>query len=196
MPIKNGGELRFHFSEFLDTSMNIDLSDAEAYAPKNKVSLALNYDSYDSLHDLNSHKLRIGYLCGEFREHATLKLLISVFEHHAHETFEMFYFDNGRSDNFIYRQCLEATTGTIISIRDQSDAEVLAEINRLKTDLLINLNDYFGNGRNGLFFERAAPIQVSFLGYPATLGHPNINYLIADSVTIPDENLHYFTESI
>ncbi|MDB2411900.1 hypothetical protein N9W31_00445 [Litoricolaceae bacterium] len=173
-----------------------NLSDAEAYAPKEKVSLALNFDSYVSLHDLNSHKLRIGYLCGEFREHATLKLLISVFEHHAHETFEVFYLDNGISDNSIYRQRLEATSGTIISIRDKSDTDVLAEIKRLKIDLLVNLNGYFGNGRNELFFGRAAPIQVSYLGYPGTLGHPNIDYLIADSVTIPDENLHYFTERI
>ncbi len=37
----------------------------------------------------------------------------------------------------------------------------------------------------GIFARRPAPIQVNYLGFPATLGAPYIDYIIADKVVIP-----------
>lgn len=48
----------------------------------------------------------------------------------------------------------------------------------------------------GVFAERAAPIQVNFLGYPGTMGADYIDYLIADNVLVPDENQSFYTEKI
>lgn len=66
----------------------------------------------------------------------------------------------------------------------------------LEIDVLVNLNGFFGSERNTIFFKRAAPIQISFLGYPGTIGHPNIDFIFADEIVIPKENRKYFTEQV
>jgi len=173
-----------------------NLDEAVRYAPSvNEGDFPKNISNTRALNS-SPNKLRIGYLCGEFREHATLKLLISVLELHDQSKFDIFYFDNGFTDESTYRARLEATNGSIINIYDKTDTEVQTEIKKLGIDILINLNGYFGNGRTSIFFQRAAPVQVSYLGYPATLGHPSIDYIIADSTTIPHENEHFFIEKI
>ena len=44
-------------------------------------------------------KIRVGYLCGEFRAQATMYLAAGLFEHHDRTRFEMIAFDNSREDS-------------------------------------------------------------------------------------------------
>ncbi|MBV8307059.1 MAG: hypothetical protein JO274_06240, partial [Gammaproteobacteria bacterium] len=52
------------------------------------------------------------------------------------------------------------------------------------------------DGRIGIFSGRAAPIQVSYLGYPGTSGAPYIDYLIADPTLIPQESRAHYSEKV
>src|SRR5262249_20613314 len=63
-------------------------------------------------------------------------------------------------------------------------------------DIAIDLKWYTQGGRGGIFAHGAAPLQVSFLGYPATTGAPFIDYLIADPVLIPPEHRQFYSEKI
>jgi protein O-GlcNAc transferase len=58
------------------------------------------------------------------------------------------------------------------------------------------LNGYSGVKRPGIFARRAAPIQVNYLGYPGTMGAPFIDYIIADRMTIPEENRIHYAEKV
>ena len=49
---------------------------------------------------------------------------------------------------------------------------------------------------HGIFALRAAPVQISYLGYPGTLGAPYIDYLIADRTLIPPDQQQYYAEKI
>jgi predicted O-linked N-acetylglucosamine transferase (SPINDLY family) len=48
----------------------------------------------------------------------------------------------------------------------------------------------------GVFARRAAPIQVNYLGFPATLGAPYMDYILADRVVIPEEERRYYHEQV
>jgi predicted O-linked N-acetylglucosamine transferase (SPINDLY family) len=41
-----------------------------------------------------------------------------------------------------------------------------------------------------------APVQISYLGYPGTLGTDFIDYIVADPVVIPDDKRQYYSERI
>jgi predicted O-linked N-acetylglucosamine transferase (SPINDLY family) len=69
-------------------------------------------------------------------------------------------------------------------------------IRREEIDILVNLNGYFGAPRMGLFMRRAAPLQVNYLGFPATLGASCMDYILADRVVIPLEEQCFYDEQV
>jgi len=141
-------------------------------------------------------KIRVGYLCGEFRDQATSILMGGVYESHHRDEFEIYAFDNGWDDGSNLRQRILPCFKEIINITRLSDLEAAQSIKQLGIDILINLNGYFGKGRQGIFAHRPAPIQVNYLGFPGTIGAPYMDYLIADEVVIPPSSQAFYTEKI
>jgi predicted O-linked N-acetylglucosamine transferase (SPINDLY family) len=66
----------------------------------------------------------------------------------------------------------------------------------LGIDIAIDLKGSTKDHRFGIFSYRAAPVQVSYLGYPGTMGAEYIDYLIADKTLIPEESQKFYTEKI
>ncbi|WP_233989146.1 tetratricopeptide repeat protein [Polynucleobacter sp. IMCC 30228] len=141
-------------------------------------------------------KIRIGYLCGEFREQATSILMTGLYENHNPEQFEIIAFDNGVADSSEIRARLEKAFDQLIDIRTLPDLEAAQLIKQMEIDILVNLNGYFGKGRQGIFAYKPSPIQVNFLGFPGTLGARYIDYLIADPVVIPPSSKQFYDEKI
>jgi predicted O-linked N-acetylglucosamine transferase (SPINDLY family) len=48
----------------------------------------------------------------------------------------------------------------------------------------------------GVFAHRPAPIQVNYLGFPATLGAPYMDYILADRIVIPEPERQFYTEQV
>ena len=68
-----------------------------------------------------------------------------------------------------------------------SDEEIADLARREGIDIAVDLKGYTKDARPGLFAHRAAPVQVSYLGYPGTMGAPFMDYLVADRTVIPQE---------
>ncbi len=141
-------------------------------------------------------KIRIGYVSGEFREQATAYLMAGLYEAHDKERFEITAFDNGGSDFSPMRQRLESAFSRFVDISRRSDRDAARLVAESGIDILVNLNGYFGDHRMGVFAHRPAPVQVNYLGFPATLGAPYIDYILADRVVIPDRERRFYTEQV
>jgi len=141
-------------------------------------------------------KIRLGYVSGEFRNQATSILITELFELHSKDRFETFAFDNGGDDGSEIRARINNAFDEIVDIRRMPDLEAASIINAREIDILINLNGYFGEARQGIFAYRPSPIQVNYLGFPGTLGAEYIDYLIADSTVIPDASRQHYCEKI
>ena len=120
----------------------------------------------------NHKKIRLGYVSGEFRQQATQILLAGLYEAHDRGRFELIALDNGYSDASAMRSRLEKAFDKWIDISQLSDEDAAAAIRAEEIDILVNLNGYFGKPRMGVFACRPAPVQVNYLGFPATLGAP------------------------
>jgi protein O-GlcNAc transferase len=142
------------------------------------------------------HKIRIGYLCGEFRSQATSILMTRVWELHNESKFEIFAFDNGWDDESDYRQRISDAFSNIFDISKLSDLDAAKLIQHNEIDILINLNGFFGLARQGIFSYKPAPIQVNYLGFPGTMGIKYMDYIIADKVVIPEESKIHYVEKI
>ena len=79
-----------------------------------------------------------------------------------------------------------------VDVRFKSDFEIAALLKENEIDIAVDLMGFSGYCRPGIFALRPAPMQVNYLGYPATMGADFIDYLLADAVLIPEEmRIHY-----
>lgn len=143
-----------------------------------------------------SGKIRLGYYSADLHNHATAYLMAELFERHDKSKFELFAFSFGPDIQDDMRTRLLLAFDHFINVRQQSDKSVAQLSRELGIDIAIDLKGYTTGARPRIFSYRAAPIQVSYLGYPGTLGASYIDYLIADPTLIPPESQAYYSEKI
>ena len=141
-------------------------------------------------------KIRIAYLSGDFHSHATAFLMAGVFENHARGQFEIVAVSFGPDDKSAMRTRLESAFDRFVDVRDNTNSQVAALIRQMEIDIAVDLKGFTDGCRPGILALRPAPIQVSYLGYPGTMGAPYIDYIIADRSVIPDGHRPYYTEQI
>jgi predicted O-linked N-acetylglucosamine transferase (SPINDLY family) len=141
-------------------------------------------------------RIRVGYCSGEFRNQATSSLLAGVLEHHDGSRFEVYAVDNGWDDRSELRSRVVSSVKAVLDIRPLDDAQAAAAVRDSGIDILIDLNGYFGESRTNVFAQRPAPIQVSYLGFPGTLGAAYMDYIIADRHVVPAESRAFYDEKV
>jgi len=141
-------------------------------------------------------RIRIGYVAGEFREHATAILITGLLERHDKRRFETYAFDNGWDDESEIRGRINRAVGEIVDITRLDDAQAAATIRERKIDILVDLNGYVGRERQGIFCYRPCPVQVNYLGFPGTLGADYFDYILADPHVIPPQHEAFYNERI
>lgn len=144
----------------------------------------------------NSQKIRIGYFSADFQNHATAHLMAELFELHDKEKFELFAFSFGPNVHDEMRQRISLVFNQFIDVTQQNDLEVAQLSRKLGIHIAIDLKGLTQDSRLGIFSYRAAPIQVSYLGYPGSLGAEYIDYLIADKILIPEPSQVNYVEKI
>jgi len=141
-------------------------------------------------------RIRIGYFSADFHRHATMYLMARLFELHDRTQFEIHAFSYGAKAEDEMRSRLLDAVDEFHDVADLDDREIAALSNARGIDIAIDLKGYTTGGRPGIFAHRAAPAQVSYLGYPGTTGAGFIDYILADAVTIPDELREYYSEAV
>jgi predicted O-linked N-acetylglucosamine transferase (SPINDLY family) len=130
-------------------------------------------------------KIRIGYLSGDFHEHATAYLIAGLIEQHDRTRFEVLGISFGRDDDSDMRRRLVKAFDQFHDLQVMSDSTAAAHLDGLALDVAVDLKGYTQGCRPELLGGRAAPIQVNYLGYPGTMGADFIDYVIADATTVP-----------
>ena len=153
---------------------------------------SLNTTSKRQRHD----RIRVGYFSADFRSHAVSILTAELFETHDRARFEIIGFSFGPKVNDDMALRVREAFDKFIDVRKMSDREVAMLARKLEIDIAIDLGGFTSDCRAGVFALRAAPIQVSYLGYLGTMGACYIDYLVADSTIVPSHHRCDYTEKI
>ena len=143
-----------------------------------------------------SRKLRIGYLSADFCRHATALLMAEVFECHDKSSFEIFAYSHGPEDRSELSVRLRRAFHEFVDLREMTDTEAAKRIKSDRIDILVELKGYTKGARTGIAAQRPAPLQVSFVGFPGTMGASFIDYVIADPFVLPMSQQPFYTENI
>ncbi len=141
-------------------------------------------------------KLRIGYLSDELRKHATGTLMAEVLELHDRSRLEVHLFTWGRSDNSVIERRIRKTSTRHHDISALTDLQVARLVRELELDILIDLKGHTLRPRTEILAMRPAPLQVSWLGFPGTLGATFYDYILADGYVVPHGSEHGYVESV
>ena len=141
-------------------------------------------------------RIRIGYYSADFHSHATANLMAGLFEGHDRSKFELFAFSFGPDKQDSMRQRLTQAFDQFIDVRSNSDKEVAEFSRMLGIDIAVDLKGSTKDHRFGIFSYRAAPVQISYIGYPGTMGADYIDYLIADKTVVPEAHQKHYAEKI
>ncbi len=140
--------------------------------------------------------LRVGYVSPDFNDHAVAHQIPRVLELHDRAKVRVHAYDIGHDDGSPYRHRLLAACDLVRDCRRLDDTSAAAQIAADEIDVLVDLAGHTVGSRLGIFARRPAPLQVAWLGYPATTGADFIDYLLADPVVAPASRRATFSEAL
>jgi len=142
-------------------------------------------------------KIRIGYFSPDFKNHPVAYLMAEVIELHNRDQFEVIAFSMGQGgEEDVMRQRLELGFDQFIDVVGKSDKDVALLSRELEIDIAVDLGGLTEGSSPSIFAFRAAPIQISYIGYLSTMAAPYMDYIISDSTLIPEEAREAFSEKI
>ena len=141
-------------------------------------------------------RLRIAYLSADFQRHATAFLMAELLELHDRSRFEVVGVSWGKDDGSTTRTRLVGAFDRFLDVGASSDLDVARRPAADEVSIAVDLKGLTGSNRIGILSHRPAPIQVAYLGYPATSGASFIDYVLADPVVLPLDQQQHWTETI
>ena len=176
----------------------LSLSDDPAQqlaAAKHFVERKLPVTEPFTLPQIYKHKrIRIGYLSSDLCLHPVAMLTAELFELHDKKHFEIYAYCWSREDGSALRSRIMQAVDHFERIQDITDLAAAELIRNHEIDILIDLHGQTLGARPGILAYRPAPIQVTYLGLPATTGFPFIDYVITDKFLTPEEFLPFYSE--
>lgn len=141
-------------------------------------------------------KLKIAYISGQFYNHPSMHLMVDLFKRHDRNQFEVHLFSYGKNDGSYYRQRAEQDADVFHEVKDLDFIAIAQKIYEAGIDILIDQRGHTLGNKQEIYALRPAPVQVTYLGYPATTGADYIDYLVVDPTVVPEEHRQYYTESL
>lgn len=137
-------------------------------------------------------RLKVGYLSGDYFQHSVSYFMLPLLEGVDKSKYEVFCYSDGlKSDSMTHM--LKSKAEHWKDVQALSADQLLNLVKQDEIDILVDLSGYTGKFRLDVFARRAAPVQLSYLGYPNTSGLTTMDYRLTDGWADPvgkTENLH------
>ena len=147
--------------------------------------------------EIYSHdRIRIGYFSADLRDHPVGHLMVGLLEQHDKSRFEITAISFGPDDGSELRSRIQSGVENFVDVGRMPDLAVAESIRHREIDVIVDLMGLTRDCRFSVLSRRVAPIQVNFLGYPATMGANFMDYIIADPTIIPKEHFAFYSEQV
>lgn len=139
-------------------------------------------------------RLRIGYVSPDLRRHSVSYFFEPLLVQHDRTQFEVFcYYLMAQEDEVTRR--LTALADHWVPCSGMEAHHLAQRVRDDAIDILVDLAGHTSQHRLQAFAEQAAPVQMTWLGYPSTVGLPAIGYRITDWQVDPPGYERFNTET-
>lgn len=127
------------------------------------------------------HPIRVGYVSGDFRDHAIASFIEPILRNHDRHRFMVFCYDARPSSDAVANRLRAIPAVCWRDISTIPTAGVIAQINADILDILVDLSGHTAFNRLDVFAQPGGPVKITMQGYPNTTGLPTVDYRLSDS---------------
>lgn len=147
-----------------------------------------------NINKYNSKTIHVGFVSGDFINHPVSYFISGFLKNHTNK-FKVTCYSQVHTS--VAPKMKDGDRYKII--RNKITSECVKLIKNDKVDILVDLSGHTCNNRLDIFAERAAPVQITYCGYPYTTGLENMDYRITDNICdSPDPNIskRFYSETL
>ena len=144
----------------------------------------------------NKNKIVVGYFSPDFRSHPVTFLISDHIQLLNRKEFVVIGFSMAPATNDSHHESLKRSFDYFVDVSNMIASDIVKISREYNVDIAIDLAGYTNFSKPEVFSLRAAPIQVNFLGHIGTLGAGFMDFIIADKIVIPENNISFFAEKI
>lgn len=132
-----------------------------------------------------ARQLRVGFVSGDLFNHAVASYAVPVIERLAADTGIAMHFYHNHVEEDATSDRFKAHATCWRNVAGMSDQAFLERLRNDRLDIVIDLSGHTGRNRLVALAQRAAPVQASWIGYPATTGLAEMDYYLSDRFVAP-----------
>jgi predicted O-linked N-acetylglucosamine transferase (SPINDLY family) len=185
--------LLFNLGYVADATPQALLAEAQAYGRVATRRAAGAFDSWACAPA--PERLRVGLVSADLCEHPVGYFLESILAGAQGGRIEWRAYPTQPSDDALSRRLRDCVSGWHC-IDGLPDGDAARRIHDDGNHVLLDLSGHTARNRLPVFAWRPAPVQASWLGYFATTGVEQMDYLLADRTGVPPTLQDQFTETI
>lgn len=139
--------------------------------------------------------LRVGLVSGDFLSHPVGYFLESILKHLKPGKIALVAYPTVPEEDDLtarIKPCFEAWH----PLAGLSDAAAARRIHEEGIQVLVDLAGHTSHNRLPVFAWRPAPVQATWLGYFASTGVAEMDYLLSDPMSVPESERANFTENV
>ncbi|MDX2116913.1 MAG: glycosyltransferase [Planctomycetota bacterium] len=144
---------------------------------------------------LHGDRIRVGFVSGDFKRHSVAYFALPLLERLDKTIFDVTCFSVMTIDD-PFSARFKAAADAFVDVTPLDAPALAGEIRKRGIDVLVDLSGHTTNTRLAAFHLRPAPVQVTWLGYPATTGLDAFNARFVDSITDPTGAESFATEPL
>lgn len=140
-------------------------------------------------------RIRLGFISPNFRDHPSAKLHWRHLALRDRARFEVFGYSLHHGEGLLKQRIVESCD-VFTELSELGSREIAARIALDGIDILVDLAGHLEHSRPEVLAMRPAPLQVSYLGLPGTMGRELIDYRITDAFTTPPAEEAFWSEKL
>ena len=143
----------------------------------------------------NPERVRIGLVSGDFRNHPVGYFLENLLANLDPSQIELIAYPTHQQEDELTARIRPrfASWKPLWYVNDEAAANLIHDDG---VHILLDLSGHTRHNRLPVFAWKPAPVQVAWLGYFASTGMAEMDYLLADPVSVPESHQPHFTEKV
>ena len=136
-------------------------------------------------------QIKLGFLCGEIRNHPTFHLIKNLFKELNDELFSltMFSYNHEEHEKDYIKDCIKFIDLTEMNRKDANNC-----IKTFDIDVLIDLTTIISHNRQNILDKNCAKVIIAYLAFPGTTGNKLYDYIMTDNIVSPESQQKFYLE--